>query len=150
MQTSVDDSSIFTGVSRSSRFSLVFVGALAMMSSQGPKSWSGNFANSPRVFPIRKWVFEMASSNPSPPSSQSSFWPNHRRPRSLRYTVVATPQTRLVWSRKTTSPSEYNDSECKHLMGKRYASITNTWPKHRASALSGCLTSLSTSQKHLQ
>jgi hypothetical protein len=41
----------------------------------------------------------------TPPSSLLSFWPNRYRSRSLRYTVVATPQTLLVWSRETTSPT---------------------------------------------
>jgi hypothetical protein len=37
-------------------------------------------------------------------SSLSSFWPRCHGPRSLRYTVVAAPQTRLVQSRKTLTP----------------------------------------------
>jgi hypothetical protein len=37
----------------------------------------------------------------SPPSSLSSFRPKRRVPCSLHYTVVAAPQTRLMWSRKT-------------------------------------------------
>jgi hypothetical protein len=40
----------------------------------------------------------------SPPSPLSSFWPKHRGPRSLRYTVAAVTQTRLSWSRKTLIP----------------------------------------------
>jgi hypothetical protein len=37
----------------------------------------------------------------SPPSPLSSFWPKRRGPRSLRYTVAAMTQTRLLRSRKT-------------------------------------------------
>jgi hypothetical protein len=37
----------------------------------------------------------------SPPSPLSSFWPKHRGPRSLRYTVVAVTQMQLSRSRKT-------------------------------------------------
>jgi hypothetical protein len=37
----------------------------------------------------------------SPPSSLSSFQQKRHVPCSLQYTVVAAPQTRLMWSRKT-------------------------------------------------
>jgi hypothetical protein len=40
----------------------------------------------------------------SPPSPLSRFWPKHRGPCSLRYTVAAVTQTRLSWSRKTLAP----------------------------------------------
>ena len=71
-----------------------------------------------QALPTRKWVSSVPSSKPlpdrSPPSSLSSFRPNRCGPCSLRYTVAARPQTRLVWSRKTTSPAEYNNGACKH------------------------------------
>ena len=50
---------------------------------------------------VTPWIASsVSSSNPlpdrSPPSSLSSFRPKRHGPCSLRYTVVATPQTRLV------------------------------------------------------
>jgi hypothetical protein len=40
----------------------------------------------------------------STPSPLSSFWPKHRGPRSLWYTVAAVTQTRLSRSRKNLAP----------------------------------------------
>ena len=79
-------------------------------------------------------AFRQASSGCSPPSSLSSFRPNHRGPCSLRYTVAATPQTRLVRSRKTTSPPMYNNGARKHRVVRGVQTSLNTKPKPRASA----------------
>ena len=70
-------------------------------------------------------AFRQASPGCSPSSSLSSFRSNHRRPCSLRYTVVATPQTRLVWSRKITIPAEYKHGACMHLL-MRYANLISS------------------------
>jgi len=63
------------------------------------------------------------------PTVFTIFWPNLCGSRFLRYTVVGTPQTQLVWSRKTTSPSKYNNGEPKYQVSKRYANLTNIRPK---------------------
>ena len=79
--------------------------------SQRPSSRLGNSVDSsgpsPRASgsPVKPLVAKPLPDR-SPPSSLSSFRPKHHA-RSLRYTVVATPQMWLMWSRKTTSPSEY-------------------------------------------
>jgi hypothetical protein len=72
----------------------------------------------------------------SPSSSLSSFRPNRRGPCSLRYTVVATSHTRLVWSHKTTSPSpaEYKHGVRKYLWLRGMQTSLNTRPKPRAIA----------------
>ena len=78
--------------------------------------------------PIRKWVSGVPSGKPfldrSLPSSLSSFQPNRRGPCSLRYTVAAAPQTRLVRSRKTSCPSDVQLLCSQAWGGKRYANLT--------------------------
>jgi hypothetical protein len=59
---------------------------------------------------------------------------------------VATPQTRLVWSCKTTSPIEYKHGARKHLMARSMQNSLTTRPKPRASTYEHGLTNLSTSQ----
>jgi hypothetical protein len=55
------------------------------------------------AFRVRVWC-PLKPGCDTPPYSLSSFWPKRRMPHSLQYTVVATPQTQLVWSRKTLIP----------------------------------------------
>ena len=69
-------------------------------------------------------AFRQASPGCSPPSSLSSFRPKRRGPWSLRYTVAATPQTWLVWSHKTTSPSDVQQWCAQAPSGKRCANLT--------------------------
>ena len=69
-------------------------------------------------------AFRQASPGCSPPSSLSSFRPKRRGPCSLRYTVAAAPQTRLVRSRKTSSPSDVQLLCSQARGGKRYANLT--------------------------
>ena len=80
-------------------------------------------------------AFRQASPECSLPSLLSSFRPNRHGPCSLGYTVAVTPQARLVWSRKTTSPSEYKHGARKHLGFRVMQTSLNTRPKPRASAL---------------
>jgi hypothetical protein len=62
-------------------------------------------------------------------SSLSNFQPKHRGPYSLRYMVTTTPQARLVWSCKTTSPSEYNNDARNHQVVRgMQTSLINTRP----------------------
>ena len=100
MQTPVDDSNIFTELS------------ISAQASPSPR-WS-NSQGIPRKGQapsrVTPWIasglphaqvglrraFRQASPGCSPPSSLSSFRPKCRGPCSLRYTVVATPQTRMV------------------------------------------------------
>ena len=90
-----------------------------------------------RAFPTRKWVSGVPFDKPLldrfPSSSLSSFRLNRYGPCSLRYTVATTPQTRLVWSRKTISPTEYSNGARKHRVIRGVQSSLNTRPKHRAS-----------------
>jgi hypothetical protein len=67
-------------------------------------------------------------------------------PCSLRYTVAATPQARLVWSHKTTSPAECKHGVRKHLWMRGMQTSLATIPKPRASAYEKGLTNISTSQ----
>ena len=123
MQTLVDDSGIFTEVSRSAQASP----SPRWSPSQGPSSRSGNSVDIPRPCPrvSGSLICLMASlSRMLPSSSLSSFWPNHHGPCSLRYTAAATPQTRLVWSRKITSPSDVQQWCAQAPSGKRYANLT--------------------------
>ena len=69
-------------------------------------------------------AFRQASPGCSPPSSLSSFRPKRHGPCSLRYTVAAAPQTRLVRSRKTSSPSDVRLLCSQARGGKRYANLT--------------------------
>ena len=78
-------------------------------------------------------AIRQASPGCSPPSSLSSFRLKWRGPCSLWYTVAATPQTRLVWSCKTISPSEYNNCVHKHRVIIRMQTSLNTRPKPRSS-----------------
>jgi hypothetical protein len=64
----------------------------------------------------------------------------------FRYTMAATLQTWLVWSRKTTSLAEYKHSACKHLGFRGMQTSLATKPKPRASAYEHGLTNLSTLQ----
>ena len=95
MQTPIDDSGILPRyreackLPRSPRWS----------PSQGPSSRSDNSMDSLGPSPRASGsptCLPASSPGCSPPSSLSSFWLKRRRPCSLRYTVAATPQTRLV------------------------------------------------------
>jgi len=138
MQTPVDDSGIFTEVSRSAQASpKSSLEPLARNPSQGPSSRSGNSVDSHRPSP-------RASGSPTClPASLSRMLPAvftiklpAEPPRSLFpwYTVAATPQTRLVWSRKTTSPTEYNNGARKHQVARGMQTSQAPKPKPRASA----------------
>ena len=147
MQTSIDDSGIFTEVSRSAQASpQSSLEPLARNPLQRPSSRSGNsvdsFGPSPRTSgsPVKPLMAKPLPDR-SPPSSLSSFQPKRRRSCSLRYTVVTTPQTQLVWSRKTTSPAEYNNGVRKHRGVRVMQTSLNTRPnpqsKHKAMVLLG-------------
>jgi hypothetical protein len=60
--------------------------------------------------------------------------------------LTATPQTRLVWSDKTTNSAEYNNGVRKHREIRGVQILLNTRPKPRASAYERGLTNLSTLQ----
>jgi hypothetical protein len=62
------------------------------------------------------------------------------------YTVAATPQTLLVWSRKTTSLTEYKNGGRKHLRSRSMQTSLNNRPKPRASTCEQGLTNLSALQ----
>ena len=100
MQTPVDDSGIFTEVSRSAQASpQSSLEPLARNPSQGPGSRSGTSwiaSGLPYAQVGLRRAFRQASPGCSPPSSLSSFRPKRCGPCSLRYTVAATPQPRLV------------------------------------------------------
>jgi hypothetical protein len=70
-------------------------------------------------------AFRQASNGPLPPSSLSSFRPNRHGPCSLRYTVAATSQARLVWSCKTTSPPDVQAWCTQAPLDERYANLTS-------------------------
>jgi hypothetical protein len=52
----------------------------------------------------------------------------------LWYMVVATPQTHLVWSHKTTCPFKYNNGVRKHRVVRGMQTSLNTRPKPTTSA----------------
>ena len=100
MQTPIDDSGIFTEVSRSAQASP----SPRWSPSQGiPRKGQASGRVTPWIASglphtqvgLRR-AFRQASPGCSPSSSLSSFRPKHRGPCSLRYTVAATPQLRLV------------------------------------------------------
>jgi hypothetical protein len=80
-----------------------------------------------------KWVYEMVSPRLFSAIFIIKLLTNHLTC-FLRYTAVATLQTRLVWSRKTINPLEYNNSSHKHLVVRDMQSLLNTRPNSRASA----------------
>jgi hypothetical protein len=85
VQTPIDDSLFLPRYQEAPLFPLVLVGA--PRKGQAPGS-------------VTPWIVL----EPSP--HVSGFQPNHHGPSSLCYKVAATPQMQLVWSRKTTSPSD--------------------------------------------
>jgi hypothetical protein len=72
--------------------------------SEGQAPQTSNSVESHRPSPCASGAPLSAPLGRSPPSSLSSFWPKHRGPHSLRYTVTAVSQTRLIRSRKTLAP----------------------------------------------
>ena len=95
MQTPIDDSGIFTEVSRNVQASP----SHRWSPSQGQAlGWVTPWIASglPHAQVGLRRAFRQASPECSPPSSLSCFQPKRRRPCSLRYTMAATPQTRLV------------------------------------------------------
>ena len=111
MQTPIDDFGIFTEVSRRAQ------------ASPSPR-WSPS-QGIPRKGQapgrVTPWI---ASPGCSLSSSLSSFRSKCHGPCSLRYTVAATPQTWLVWSRKTTSPSNVQQWCAQTPSDKRCANLT--------------------------
>jgi hypothetical protein len=91
---------------------------------QGPSSRSCNSVDSTGPSSRASVSLKCLVSDRSSLSSLSNFRPNRRGPRSLRYTVAATPQTWLVWSHKTTSLSGVEQWCAQELSGKRYANLT--------------------------
>ena len=100
MQTPVDDSGIFTEVSRNAQASPSPHWSPSQgipRKGQAPGQVTSWIASGfPHMQVGLRRAFRQASSGCSPPSSLSSFRPNHSGPCSLWYTVAATPQTRLV------------------------------------------------------
>ena len=95
MQTPVDDSIIFTEVSRSTQAPP----SPRWSPSQRPSSWSGNSMDS--LGPSHAQVglrraFRQASPRSSPLSSLSNFRLKRNGPCFLQYTAATTPQMRLV------------------------------------------------------
>ena len=138
MQALVDDSSIFTKVSRSSRFSLLLVGA--------PRK---DVLARAKLLVRTLWIAFGSSlrASGSLPSSLSSFWPNRRLTRSLRYKVR--PHHKHDWCglRRLQTPLMYKHGAHKHRVSKIYdAKLINTRLKPRASTFSDGLTSLRTPQ----
>ena len=128
MQTPIDDFGIFIEVSRSAQASPSPRWSLSQgipHKGQAPSRVTSWIASGlPHMQVGLRCAFRQASPGCSSPSSLSSFWPKRRRPCSLRYTVAATPQTRLVWSRKTTSPFDIQQWCAQAPSGKRYANLT--------------------------
>ena len=120
MQTPVDDSSIFTEVSRSAQASP----SPRWSTSQGiPRKGQAPGRVTPWIAPgllhaqVGLWcAFRQASTGPLPAVFTIKFSIEPPGPCSLWYTVAATPQAWLVWSRKTASPAEYNNGARKHQM----------------------------------
>jgi hypothetical protein len=71
---------------------------------EGQAPRSSNFIESRGPSPHASGAPLLIPLGRSPPSPLSSFWPKHRGPHSLRYTVVVVTQTRLSRSRKTLAP----------------------------------------------
>ena len=134
MQTLVDNCGIFIEVSRRRKLP------------PSPR-WSPS-QGIPRKGQAPSWVTPwIASGLPhAQVGLRRAFRLKRRGPCSLWYTVAATPQTRLLWSRKTTSPTEFKHSARKHLGFRDMQTSLATRPKPRASAYERGLTNLSTSQ----
>ena len=100
IQTPVDDSGIFTEVSRSTQASPSRHWSPSQgmpRKGQAPGQVTPWIASGlPHAQVGLRCAFRQASPGCSPPSSLSSFRPKRRGPCSLRYTVAATPQTWLV------------------------------------------------------
>jgi hypothetical protein len=71
---------------------------------EGQAPRSSNSVESHRPSPRTSGAPLLAPLGRTPPSTLSSFWPKHRGPRSLRYTVAAMTQMWLSRSRKTLAP----------------------------------------------
>ena len=100
MQTPIDDSGIFTEVSRNAQASLSPHWSPSQgipRKGQAPSRVTLWIASGlPHMQVGLRRAFQQASPGCSPLSSLSSFRPKCCGPCSLRYTVAATPQTRLV------------------------------------------------------
>jgi hypothetical protein len=108
-----------------SRFPLVLVGAPRKSQAPGRVTPWIALGLSLRTNESMRWPLLDRSLS----SSLSSFQPKHRGPYSLRYMVTTAPQTRLVWSCKTTSPSEYNNDARNHQVVRgMQTSLINTRP----------------------
>jgi hypothetical protein len=97
-----------------------------------------------------RYAFRQVSPRPLPAVFTIEPLAEPPQPCSFRYMVAATPQARLVWSRKTTSSAECKHSVSKHLWMRGMQTSLATIPKPRARAYEHGLTNLSTSQKHLR
>ena len=138
MQTPINDSGIFTEVSRSTQASPSPCWSPSQgipCKGQAPSRVTPWIASGlPHAQVGLRCAFRQASPRCSPPSSLSSFRSKRRGPCSLRYMVAATPQTRLVRSRKTSSPSDVQ-LVCSQARGARGMQTSlNTRHTPRASA----------------
>jgi hypothetical protein len=84
---------------------------------EGQAPWSSNSIESRGPSPRARGAPLPAPLRRSPPSPLSSFRPNRRGPRSLRYTVVAMTQTQLSRSRKTLAPLDTITTACARAEG---------------------------------
>jgi hypothetical protein len=89
----------YRGIRNHARSQLIHVGAPTQR-----EAHAINSIESREHSPFTSGAPLLAPLGRSPPSPLSSFWPKHRGPRSLWYTVADVTQTRLSWSRKTLAP----------------------------------------------
>ena len=139
MQTPVDDSGIFTEVSRSGQaFPLVLVGAPRKESLTRAQLPVGYLRGQPQAFPTRKWVPDVPLGKPLPDA-----------PRRLHYQASGQNAAGLVPSgtqwrphhkrgwcdlARLQAPPMYNNGACKHRVERGMQTSLNTRPKPRASA----------------